>query len=203
MSAPYDALYLSRKGSLWGPAGRLIQRIDEWLAPGAYIFDVGCGDGKNAALLSHRGYKVSGIDLSEAAIRRLRGRLSSEGLDSSAFVVGDVMQYDDSKAVSVDCLVSYGLFHCLSPSHRRHDHVRLHQLVRPGGLIIFSALIDSLPLPSDHHTPGVVPANESELHEVFAQERVLEWSYGVIDEEHLPLVGPHQHAAVWIVARRP
>ncbi|PSQ79608.1 MAG: class I SAM-dependent methyltransferase, partial [Bacteroidetes bacterium QH_6_63_17] len=37
-------------------------------SPTAHILDVGCGRGRHARVLARRGYRVTGVDLSDAAI---------------------------------------------------------------------------------------------------------------------------------------
>ena len=44
------------------------------------IIDVGCGTGRHAIELSKRGYSVTGIDLSEAQLRRAREKAEKENL---------------------------------------------------------------------------------------------------------------------------
>jgi len=52
-------------------------RLLEGLAPFARILDVGCGDGRVAALLSERGFRVTGIDESAGMIDHARRRAPS------------------------------------------------------------------------------------------------------------------------------
>lgn len=202
IGSPYEHLYASRAGPLWNAPGRLIRRISEWLPPGTTVWDAGCGDGKNALFLAQLGYHVSGIDLSPTAIDRLHQRFSLAEQGSTAFSSGDACVVAPAKA-SVDCLVSYGLYHCLERAERIEDHQRLHEVVRPGGYILFSALTDALALPETHRTPGIRLATRAELDELFSREEVLEVISGVIREHHRPLVGYHRHSVTWIVARRP
>ncbi len=45
------------------------------------ILDVGCGTGRHAIELARRGYRVTGIDLSEAQLRRAREKADEAGVD--------------------------------------------------------------------------------------------------------------------------
>ncbi len=199
--SPYERLYASRPGPLWNVPGRLVRRIAEWLPSGTTIRDAGCGDGKNALFLVQSGYDVSGIDISSTAIGRLHKRFACAGEDSSSFAVGDVCTQPPPDE-RVDCLVSYGLYHCLGPKERVEQHRRLHEVVRPGGYFLFCTLTDALPLPKTHRTPGITLASRDELNDLFGTENVVEVSTGTIRENHLPLVGDHEHAVTWIVAQR-
>ena len=200
--SPYERLYASRLGPLWNIPGRLVRRIAEWVPPGSTIWDAGCGDGKNAVFLVQHGYDVSGIDISCRAIDRLHERFACAGTDSSSFSVGDACVVLPCEA-RVDCIVSYGLYHCLDARERVERHRRLHDAVRPGGYLLFCALTDELPMQKTHLTPGVALASRAELDELFSAEEIIEVSTGVIREHHLPLVGTHEHSVTWVVARRP
>ena len=97
----------------------------------ATIFEVGCGDGTTAQMLSERGYRVSGIDISEADIATARAGTSGERLH-----VGSA--YDDLAA-------RYGTFpvvmsidvveHLFDP---RAFVRRVRDLLEPGGLAVIS-----------------------------------------------------------------
>ena len=45
------------------------------------ILDVGCGTGRHVIELARRGYRVTGIDLSEAQLRRAREKAAEAGVD--------------------------------------------------------------------------------------------------------------------------
>ncbi len=53
------------------------------------VVDLGCGTGSISSLLTRRGHRVLGIDLSPKMIERARAKAELEGLDIE-FVVGDV-----------------------------------------------------------------------------------------------------------------
>ena len=86
----YDALYEASKSRfLWGPRpGRLVAAITNYLSSGT-VLDAGCGDGKNSIYLERVGFRVSGFDISQAAINGLRRRFSDADLSHSAYSVAD------------------------------------------------------------------------------------------------------------------
>lgn len=78
-----------------------------------YLLDIGCGTGKHAALMSDKGYKVYGIDLSETML--------SEANDSFgkkiSFSKGDIRDFKLDK--SFDVITS--LFHVMSYQTKNDD----------------------------------------------------------------------------------
>jgi SAM-dependent methyltransferase len=68
----WDARYSERAGTMWSgrPNGRLVSEVAD-LAPGRAL-DVGCGEGADAIWLARRGWTVTGIDISDVAVRRAR-----------------------------------------------------------------------------------------------------------------------------------
>ncbi len=93
---PYEARYrqlLSQRsqrlaGDGFARAKIQQEKIFHWLdahgylpAPGAPVLELGCGNGAMAAqYLAERGYAVSGVDVSETAIRWAEDRFQQAGL---------------------------------------------------------------------------------------------------------------------------
>jgi len=71
-AAEWDARYTERDGARWSghPNGRLVAEVAD-LAPGRAL-DVGCGEGADAIWLARRGWAVTAIDISDAAVSRAR-----------------------------------------------------------------------------------------------------------------------------------
>lgn len=53
------------------------RQLDEHLAPGSLVLDVGCGDGQVTTRLAARGHSVIAVDPSETMLQRLRARLDA------------------------------------------------------------------------------------------------------------------------------
>jgi SAM-dependent methyltransferase len=199
---PYESLYCAvRDGLLWGSEpGRLVSQIMRWGRLGT-VLDVGCGDGKNSLFLESVGFRVVGIDVSEAAIAGLkrRAKLMQRNL-TGRYVVGDATTLPFRG--TFDFIVSYGIYHAISPSTRMHFHQGLLRLLRPGGYILFTCLTDQLAVPPQHFGMEVVLPSLCEVRGLFTEERLAVWQTGMIRESHLPTIGEHQHSAVWLVAEK-
>jgi 2-polyprenyl-6-hydroxyphenyl methylase/3-demethylubiquinone-9 3-methyltransferase len=128
----------------WDPAGEFKPLHDinplrlDWIAQhaplqGARVLDVGCGGGILAEAMARRGAKVTGIDLSEKALRVAQLHLLESKLD---------IRYEMS-AVE-DVAGEFELVTCMELLEHVPDPAAMvaacARLVRPGGQVFFSTI---------------------------------------------------------------
>lgn len=83
-----------------------------WFRKGSTVLDVGCGRGENAAWLASEGFVVTGIDVSDAALRYGR-RNYLTGHRNLRFQRVDVAV--PTELGTFDIITDIGCFHCLPP----------------------------------------------------------------------------------------
>jgi SAM-dependent methyltransferase len=99
-----------------------------WLPPGRAL-ELGCGNGRNAAFLARRGWRVDAVDASSTALAWARERCA--GLDVR-FQQRSIFDADVEPGAH-DLVYDSGMLHHLPP-HRRPDHVALvDRALAPGG----------------------------------------------------------------------
>ena len=193
----YDRLYASRD-FLWpARAGRMVRRAVSLRGAGRAL-DAGCGDGKNALFLSNLGWIVDGFDISRLAISACERRFSSIGQRANR------IWNDDCRTVTIepetyDMVVAYGLYHCLNDAELEATHRRLTAALKKGGLFVCATFNDMLPLPANHATGDLVLRPHDHVEALFKGWTPIELEKGVIEEDHLPLVGWHQNSLTWAI----
>ncbi|MGM0546976.1 MAG: class I SAM-dependent methyltransferase [Bacteroidota bacterium] len=87
----YEKLYADRDEQ---EAQQLIEFLEHTLLSEQYrsILDLGCGRGRHSHNLAGRGYEVTGIDLSPAAIETAKEKADELGLDNVQFKVRDMRE---------------------------------------------------------------------------------------------------------------
>jgi SAM-dependent methyltransferase len=110
---------------------RLVKPFLDTLPPGGRILDGGCGLGMWTVFLTNRGAAVTGLDISQATIGRLKELL--RGYD---FVCGDIRQTGFPDA-SFDAYVSWGTFEHFE-SGLGECIVEAWRVLKPGGLLIIT-----------------------------------------------------------------
>jgi SAM-dependent methyltransferase len=122
------------------------------------VLDAACGEGYGSALLAGAAQSVTGVDLSEEAVRHARGRYRAANL---AFRQADCLElpFDDAE---FDCIVSFETLEHLE------DHEALlrefRRVLEPGGFLLLSSPDKAV------YTDRLQNRNEFHLRELYRGE---------------------------------
>jgi len=131
----------------------LVDKLD--VPPSCEVLDLGCGDGRHSLELTRRGFRVTGLDLSEELLERARCRTADEGLDIT-FMRGDMRDPPADRAFDlvVNFFTSFGYFQEDGENARVLEAIS--RALRPGGRFLMDylnrAYVISTLVPSDRRT---------------------------------------------------
>jgi len=120
------------KGEIWIEHWHRYHFAARW-APGRRVLDVACGEGYGSALLARSAARVTGIDISEAAIAHARRTYG--GAKNLEFVRASCARLPLGDA-SVDLAVSFETLEHIGEQERFLDE--LARVLAPSGLLILS-----------------------------------------------------------------
>lgn len=200
----YDDGY-SRTPCLWGSApGSLVA---DFLRAGpsvvdAVVWDLGCGEGKNASAFSALGADVRAVDCSQFAVSNGQAAWPELPIKWS---VGDAAEMISAEpSASADYVIMYGLTHCL-PDMAAVSSLIEHakRVTRPKGQHFLVAFNDGPHDLSAH--PGFSPLLLS--HEFYkacyADWEIRHSSSSILNETHPHNNIPHFHSVTRMWVRRP
>ena len=131
----------------------LLHRLD--VPPSCEVLDLGCGDGRHSLELARRGFRVTGLDLSDELLERARRRTSDEGLDIT-FIEGDMRDPPGESAFDlvVNFFTSFGYFR--EDGENARVLAAISRVLRPGGRFLMDYLnrdyVIATLVPSDRRT---------------------------------------------------
>jgi 2-polyprenyl-3-methyl-5-hydroxy-6-metoxy-1,4-benzoquinol methylase len=110
----------------------LEQALGELKINSGTALDLGTGPGTQAIALAKKGFRVTGTDISEAAITQADSKTKEEGLDVR-FIQDDI--FNSHLNQEFDFVFDRGCFHVFHPDLRQ-DYVRIvHSLIKPKGYL--------------------------------------------------------------------
>jgi RimJ/RimL family protein N-acetyltransferase/SAM-dependent methyltransferase len=110
------------------------------------ILDIGCGTGRHAIELTRRGYKITGVDLSDSQLQRAREKAEAAGLDIT-FLRNDARNLPFKDEFDVVIMLCEGGFPLMETDEMNFEILRsaANALKKPGKFI-FTTLNGLFPL---------------------------------------------------------
>lgn len=111
---------------------------------GSTILDIGCGTGRHSLELARRGYKVTGLDISENMLHEAQNASKSEGLKIN-FIHADATNFTLSKLFDACICLCEGAFGLLSMDEDPFERdlkilENIHSVLKFGSRFIMTAL---------------------------------------------------------------
>lgn len=100
-----------------------------------HLLDLGCGRGRHSITLAKRGYHLTGVDLSEEAIKKARRLASEDKLNNTEFFIGDMRDPIDRTFDAVlNLFTTFGYF--LDDSENVDVFKNVNRMLKTGGLFL-------------------------------------------------------------------
>ena len=110
------------------------------------ILDVGCGTGRHSIELSKRGYKITGIDLSESMLKRAKEKAAENGLKIE-FLQHDARNLPFENEFDVAIMLCEGGFPLMETDEMNFDILKhVTTALKSPGKLIFTTLNGLFPL---------------------------------------------------------
>jgi 2-polyprenyl-3-methyl-5-hydroxy-6-metoxy-1,4-benzoquinol methylase len=124
------------------------------------ILDIGCGTGRHSIELAKRGYTVTGIDLSEAQLRKAREKARQENLKID-FIRDDARSLRFEDAFGLVIMICEGAFPLMETDEMNFAILQnAAKALKSGGAFIFTTLNGLYPL--FHSVKDFINANSKE-----------------------------------------
>ncbi len=114
------------------PPDALVELIDSEKVKPCKTIDLGCGAGNYAIYLASRGFDVTGVDFSPAAIKTAKENAKNKRVKVNflaADVLGDLHEVRDI----FDFAYDWELLHHIFPNKRKKYVENVHKILNPGG----------------------------------------------------------------------
>jgi len=110
------------------------------------IIDVGCGTGRHAIELTKRGYRVTGIDLSESQLERAKEKAGAQNLQID-FQKHDARQLPFTNEFDLAIMLCEGAFPLMETDEMNYEILRsIARSLKGNGKLIFTTLNGLFPL---------------------------------------------------------
>ena len=197
VGAGYDAM--ADRWEQWSssitddPRGEWLQRLIERLPEGAVVVELGCGNGTSETRELAQRFDVTGVDLSEAQLRRARSRVPQ-----ATFVRGDLTSIE-FPACSLDAVCAFYVLNHVPRELLPELFARVHTWLRPGGL--FLATLGASDLEGWQGEWLGVPMYFSGYEP--SRNRELLSSFELVGDEVVTIAEPEGDVSFhWVLARR-
>lgn len=120
----------------------LVRLVREGKIPQGAALDMCSGDGTNSLYLASKGFQVTGIDISETAVKIARSRCAKRKLRCD-YIVGNVLELKIEK--KFDLVFDRGCFHHIPVKSKPIYAQLVHRLLREGGKYFLLCFSDKNP----------------------------------------------------------
>ncbi len=117
-------------------------KIKELNITSGMVLDLGSGPGTQSIALAKMGFKVTGIDISETAVKKANEKAKNEGLAIN-FLHDDILNIHITE--NFDLILDRGCFHVLDPLDRQKYVNNINKLLNQNAYLLLKCFSDKEP----------------------------------------------------------
>ncbi len=198
----YNKKY-SGKDYYWGKnpsstAKKLIEIISKINFTGKRLIDLGCGEGRDAALFAEKNFEVLAIDISEQGLKKAEKYAKEENLKIKT-LKENIINYRLEERY--DIVISTGALHYLPPERRAEIFQNYKNFTNKGGINAFSVFVKK---PFIEKAPDADPNayffKSGEIMTYYWDWEILYCTEEIFDCNSSNI--PHKHAVNRIIAKK-
>lgn len=199
---PYDQKYVGKE-YYWGKKpSKLCNKVMEIVRPTSNfhpkLFDLGCGEGRNAVYFAKHGFDVVALDVSLPGLEKTRKYAEEVGVQVKT-IQANIIDY--RLADVYDVIFSTGVLHYLPPELRKECFQNYKDFTSPNGINAFSVFVKK------PFIPRAPDAEETAYLYMSGELMGHYWDWEILysAEEIFDCMSsgvPHRHAVNRIIARK-
>lgn len=115
------------------PPDELVQLVESGKIPPCDVIDLGCGAGNYAIYLAHKGFNVTGVDISPTAIKLAKENAKKKKVKCNFFVADAVDDLRNVVGETFDFAYDWEVLHHIFPEKRKKFVQNVFGVLNPGG----------------------------------------------------------------------
>jgi ubiquinone/menaquinone biosynthesis C-methylase UbiE len=154
MTTPWSVDFFRRE--LGRPRGFLVELVEKGMIRGHKVLDTCCGLGTNGLFLAEKGFEVTGIDISDDAVKIANQRARKEAKGGRAYFQVENFMKMEFEAMSFDFVLDAGCFHHVTQEDRHSFIENVHRTLRPSSRYLLMCFSDRMGQAWNHFSEGQI-----------------------------------------------
>lgn len=186
--------------SVWAMGGPSIEvnEIECYLPRNSAVLDIGCGDGRNSVFLALRGHKVTALEMSPNAVKKLRTIADQLSLDIQV-IEGRIEDFNPDH--TYDLVLAHSSLHFVEKKVWIPLLKKLRDLTKNGGFHNFTSIIGTKEYPIPHECRHANSFERGDLDNIYSDWEIIRSNFYAKWDSH-PGIPMHVHVVEKFVARK-
>jgi len=187
--------------NVWTMGGPSVEvyEIEQLLPENSSVLDIGCGEGRNAIFMAFRGHKVTALELSSSAVKKLRMVAEKFSLDIQV-IEGRIEDFVPDPGQQYDLVLAHSSLHFVDKEIWVPLVAELRKLTNRGGFHNFTSIIGTAKYPVPHECRHANSFSRGDLDNMYSSWQAVRSDFYAKWDTH-PGIPMHVHVVEKFVAR--